>query len=193
MTAGQHRREPGMNGRGVGSIAVVLGGAAAAAALALAAPSATAQADTPPEPPPFFGEFPAFAGTPTTIFDIPGILQDVQGDVDLPFTGGPVLIPGTANEFTSVLGIQNAVWSEESMGFIYADAFQLTLPGTMGAASDALFEDDFGFSSTDFGFQDLIGFPAAGYAMEASFSQTAGAVAFFTPFEDFFIPLYVPF
>jgi hypothetical protein len=182
-----------MNGRGVGSIAVVLGGAATAATLALAATSATAQADTPPEPPPFLGEFPAFTGTPTTIFEIPGILQDVQGNVDLaPITGTSGV--GTANEFTSVLGIQNAVLSEESAGFIYAaDAFQLTDPGTMGSASDALFEDDFGFNSTDFGFQDLIGFPAAGYAMEASFSQTAGDVAFFTPFEDFFIPLYVTF
>jgi hypothetical protein len=182
-----------MNRRGVGSIAVILGGAAAAAALALAATSATAQADTAsPEPPPFLGEFPDFTGTPITIFDIPGILQDVQGDVDLPFTGGPVLVPGTANEFTSVLGIQNAVLSEESNGFSYADAFQLTLPGTMGSASDALFEDDFSISST-FGFQDLIGFPAAGYAMEASFSQIAGAVTFFTPFGDLPIPLYVPF
>ena len=182
-----------MNGRGVGSIAVVLAGAA----LALAPTSATAQADTPPEPPPFVGEFPDFVGAPTTIFDIPGILQDVQGDVDgpFPFTG----IPGTANEFASVLGIQNAVWSADSIpadgnpGVIYAaDAFELTLPGTMGAASDALFENDFAFNSTDFGFQDLIGFPAAGYAMEADFSEIAGGVAFFTPFGDDFIPLYTP-
>jgi hypothetical protein len=179
-----------MNGRGVGSIAVVLAGAA----LALAPTSATAQADTPPEPPPFVDEFPAFVGAPTTIFDIPGILQDVQGDVDLfPITGTNGV--GTANEFTSVLGIQNdAVLSEESAGFIYAaDTFQLTLPGTMGAASDALFENDVAFDSIGFGFNDLIGFPAAGYAMEADFSQIAGGVGFFTPFGDDFIPLYVLF
>ncbi len=174
----------------------MLGGAAAAAVLALAATNATAQADAPPEPPPFLDEFPAFTGTPTTIFDIPGILQDVQGDGDLPVFG----IPGTANEFTSVLGIQNADWSAESLpsvgnpGFLdAADTFQLTLPGSMGAASDALFENAFAFTSTDFGFHDLIGFPVADYALEADFSQVGGDLIYFTPFGDFPIPLYAAF
>jgi len=180
-----------MNGRGGGSIAVVLGGATAAAALALAATTATAQADTPPEPPPFLGEFPAFTGTPTTIFEIPGILQDAQGDVDLfPITGTSGI--ATANEFTSVLGIQNVgILSDESAGFIYAaDAFQLSLPGTIGPASDAFFENDFAFDSISFAFHDLIGFPLAGYALDAEFSEIGAAFIFFTPFEDFAFPLY---
>ncbi|MCV7260938.1 hypothetical protein [Mycobacterium shimoidei] len=173
-----------MNGRRVGSIALVVGGATAAAALALAATSATAQADTPVEPSPFLGEFPAFTDTPTTIFEIPGILQDVQGDVETPFFG-----VGPANEFTSVLGIQNAALLEYG-GLIFVDELQLTLPGTMGSASDALFENDFQFESTFFGIADRIGFPAAGYALEAAFSEIGGGFVFYTPFGDFPINLY---
>lgn len=182
-----------MKCRGIGNVAAILG-AAAAAALALAGTSATARADTaPPAPPPFFDDFPSFTGTPTTIFDIPGILQDAQGDMD--FAPFGYIRSGIGNEFTSVLGIQNLDWSYADPAGFFAniDEFQLTLPGTMGLTSDALFEQVVGITSIGDDFMYQIGSPAADYAMEFNLSFAGAAFEFFTPFGEFVLPLYVTF
>lgn len=181
-----------MKHRDIGNVAAVLG-AAAAAVLGLAGTGATAWADTaPPAPPPFFDAFPDFTDTPTTIFDIPGVLQDVQGDMDSPLG---YLRSGIANEFTSVLGIQNLGWSytDPAGYFATVDEFQLTLPGAMGLTSDALFEQVVGITNIGQGFIYEIGSPAADYAMEFNLSFAGAAFEFFTPFGDFSLPLYVGF
>jgi len=182
-----------MQHRGAGKFAAVLC-AAAGAVLALVASSATARADTPPpSPPPFFEDFPDFTGTPTTIFDIPGFLQDAQGDMD--FAPFGYVRDGIGNEFTSVLGIQNLGWSytEPAGYFATVDEFQLTLPGTMGLTSDALFEQMVGITNIGGDFMYEIGSPAADYAIEFNMSTAAAGFEFYTPFGDFWLPLYVGF
>lgn len=186
-----------MKHQGIENVAAVLG-AAAAAALALVGTSATAGADTaPPAPPPFFEDFPDFTGTPTTIFDIPGILQDAQGDMD--FAPFGYIRDGIANEFTSVLGIQNLGWLYSDptgypTGFFAAvDEFQLTLPGTMGLTSDALFEQVVGITNIGGDFMYEIGSPAADFAIEFNLSTAAAGFEFYTPFGDLWLPFYVGF
>lgn len=181
-----------MSGRNAGAAAATLSGAVLATVFALAAPGAAAHADTTsPEPAPFLSEFPAFTGTPTTVFEIPGVLQDVQGDMELTPFGSP--LSGTANEFTSVLGIQAFGWSQaDSVEFNDADAFEITFPGAMGSSSNALFEEAFAFSSIG-NFTEAIAFPVADFAVELDLSTVGGVVDFDTPFGDFDVPLFMNF